>query len=125
MDYPNKKNEYGVCKECSQVNLQKICKGCGREPSKGKCEDCKKHLGGGFPFKEGHRSGIRCFECLDINMKKEAGWMGIDHIKEELDEVVGLEGRFWKNYALSLEKKIEKIEYITDHYIKGKPKSID
>lgn len=119
MNYPNEKNKYGVCKDCIKINLQEICQGCGREPSKMKCSDCDKHLGGGFKFKEGHREGVRCFECLDLNMEKEKGWMGLEHIQKELKEV-NLEGRYWKAYAKELEAELNKVKYTIKLYLDNK-----
>lgn len=120
----NYKNEYGVCNECSKVNLQTKCLGCGREPSSTKCGDCGKHIGGGFPFKEEHRSGLRCFECLKINLKKEKAWSGLEQIEESLSSKIEFDGRHWKRYALELKKKLDDVNQITTIYLNDKEEFI-
>ncbi len=121
MKYPNNQDEYGVCKDCSKVNLQETCKGCGREPSKMKCHGCAKHLGGGFGFNENHIEGVRCFDCLMVSMNKEKGWQALEQISETLHEIPKLEGKKWKSYALELKEQRTIISHIVAIYKAQKP----
>ena len=123
--FPNEKDEYGVCEKCSKVNLQEVCGGCGREPSKSKCTSCQQHIGGGFVFKEAHIEGIRCFDCLMVSHEKEKGWQALDQIKEVLIDTPKLEGRCWKAYALKLREQRTVIAHIQAIYKAQKPDYIN
>lgn len=77
------------------------------------CMDCHKDLKGGFGVGERPFKKFRCFECLMFEYENAKGWMLLDQISEGLPKALAKDyGETWKQYALSLEEEVRRIEYI-------------